>query len=267
MQNLKIGIVQANLKWEDCDGNLAHLESLMNTFFENNIAELVLLPEMFSTGFTMNKELAESMDGQAIAWMKEQSKKFKTAIGGSLIIKEGAQYFNRFLIVDGDDIITAYNKRHLFRMAGEHEVFTGGDDRVIVEFNGWKILLQVCYDLRFPVFSRNRKINDQPEYDLAIYVANWPAKRAMAWKALLQARAIENQCFAIGVNRVGEDGNQINYSGDSRLIDPWGNITNFAEAGEELVKCVELDANELIKIRSTFPAFLDADDFKLQQNQ
>jgi len=204
-------------------------------------------------------ELAEEMDGNSIHWLIDRAKEFQTVIGASLIIKEEAKYYNRFVMVSENGVESYYDKRHLFRMANENDNFTAGDKRVVFRHQGWNILLQVCYDLRFPVFSRNKTIGESKEYDAVIYIANWPEKRNMVWKNLLQARAIENQSYSVGVNRVGVDGNNISYTGDSMVVDPWGNIQYQFSENIEKVKILTLKSASIEEITRMFPAFKDAD--------
>ena len=263
MQNLIVAIVQAKLFWEDKQANFNHFETGFFSKMQPGEADLVILPEMFNSGFSMNVQgLAERMDGPSVNWLITQSAKLNCQIGGSLIIEEEGKFFNRFVITSKKGIESFYDKRHLFRMANENNYFNAGAKRVIHELKGWKILLQVCYDLRFPVFSRNRNINGKKEYDALIYTANWPEKRSFIWKNLIQARAIENQVYVLGINRVGVDGNEINYSGDSCAIDPWGNVVLNCGSNSESIQFVQLLANEMEKIKTSFPAFLDADDFE-----
>ena len=215
---------------------------------------------MFNTSFSMKVEqLGETMNGISIEWLKAHAEKLDTQIGATLIINEEGKYYNRFVIVSAKGVEASYNKRHLFRMADENLHFTAGEKRVVYHLKGWNILLQVCYDLRFPVFSRNRNISGKKEYDLVLYLANWPKKRAFVWKNLLQARAIENQSYCIGVNRVGEDGNGITYQGDSMCIDPWGNVVMHLAENKESVKILTLENDRLHNIARLFPAFMDAD--------
>lgn len=259
MQDLRIALIQTQQFWEDKAANYHHFEQHFSTF-EPAAADLILLPEMFNTGFTMNaSSMAEKMDGPAVHWLIEWAKKMHAQIGASLIIEENGAYYNRFVIVSENGVETHYDKRHLFRMADEHLNFTAGEERVVYSLKGWNILLQVCYDLRFPVFSRNKTIGEGKEYDAVIYIANWPAKRNSVWKVLLQARAIENQTFCIGLNRVGQDGNGIGYTGDSMLIDPWGNIIEQFAEYEERVKILTLNYQTIQDITERFPAFKDAD--------
>ncbi len=259
MQNLKIALVQTKQFWESKEDNFRHYNKHLQNNITPNEVDLVLLPEMFNTGFSMDvNALAESMNGKSIQWMISSAKTFKTQIGGSLIIEENGNYFNRFVIVGENGVLNTYNKRHLFRMADEHLSFNPGEKRVVHILKGWKLMLQVCYDLRFPVFSRNGLIDGDKEYDALVYIANWPKKRAFIWKNLIQARAIENQAFCIGLNRVGSDGNGVEYSGDSMLVDPWGNII-LAPSNEEKIDVITLNYSVLTAIKKTFPAYLDAD--------
>ncbi len=249
MQDLKITAVQCHQFWEDKEANLAHFDSLLETI-ENT--DLILLPEMFHTGFSMNPQiLAETMeDSMALRWLKKTAQAKNSAIYTSFIAKENSHYYNRgiFMFPNGD--FETYDKRKLFSLAGEDEIFTAGKKETIVKYLGWKIQLQICYDLRFPEMARNRWIsNENPAYDVLLYIANWPEKRALHWKTLLTARAIENQCYVLGVNRVGLDGKSLNYSGDSAIIDALGNQLVTFEGGEESIKSVELIKKNLDAIR------------------
>lgn len=268
MQNLSVTLIQTNLFWENPTANLANLEEKMAQI--SLPTDLIILPEMFNTGFTMNvKAVAEPMNFTTFKWMKQQAKRTQAVITGSFIVKEGEQYFNRLIWMRPDGSYESYDKRHLFRMGGEHNSFAGGSERLIVELKGWRICPLICYDLRFPVWSRNifSKIkNQKPEiqYDLLIYVANWPAIRSQVWDTLLQARAIENQSFCIGVNRVGSDGMELNYTGNSAVIDFKGNSI-FYQKSSEIIKSQILNKKELDDFRAKFPAYLDADDFEIIQ--
>ena len=208
--------------------------------------------------------LAETMDGQTIEWMKKISNAKKIIVTGSIIIEDNGHYFNRLIWMLPNGDYGFYDKRHLFAYAGEDQHYTAGNKRLITSVNGWKINLQICYDLRFPVWARQQS-NESPEYDLIIYVANWPERRNHAWKTLLTARAIENQSYVIGVNRVGEDGNQINHSGDSMLIDPLGNIL-FSKQQEEVIHSFVLTKDSLNQTRNKFPFWNDADQFNILQD-
>lgn len=263
MQSLAVSIIQSALFWEDKSRNLAMLEQKIMAITEKT--NLVVLPEMFSTGFSMNPaQMAETMDGETIAWMKRIAISKKIILTGSIIIGEGGQYFNRLIWMLPNGTLGYYDKRHLFAFAGEDQHYTAGKKRLITSVNGWRVHLQICYDLRFPVWARQQS-GETPEYDLLIYVANWPERRNHAWKTLLTARAIENQCYVIGVNRVGEDGNQIAHSGDSMVIDPLGNVL-FSKEKDEVVHSIELTKASLNEIRSKFPFWKDADHFNILQN-
>lgn len=265
MKDLKITLIQTNIFWEDIDSNLKKYEDQYFSQIKPNQTDLILLPELFSTGFSMEtKVLAESIDGKTFKWMQSWATKLNTQIGGSIIIKEEENnYYNRFVIVSKNGIETQYNKKHLFRMGNENNHFTAGNERIIYNLNGWNILLQVCYDLRFPVYSRNKTINGKKEYDIALYVANWPKVRSNIWSVLLQARAIENQTFCIGLNRIGNDGNNISHSGNSVVFNPWGQkLMELKNSKEELVN-IKIQKSTLHDINTKFPAFLDADEYKL----
>ncbi|PWT77144.1 MAG: nitrilase family protein [Bacteroidetes bacterium] len=270
MSTLSISIVQTHLDWENKFANLHRLGERIRGISEKT--EIVILPEMFSTGFSMNPELlAEEMEGPTIQWMKNIAAEKKIILTGSVIIKEKLQdsyhYFNRLVWMLPTGEWGIYNKRHLFAYAGEDEKYTPGDRRFIASVKGWKINLLVCYDLRFPVWSRQqRRPGEGPvqhEFDLLIYVANWPERRIHAWKTLLQARAIENQSYVVGVNRIGEDGNGINYSGDSMIIDPLGEVIHHSNNKEEVFTC-HLQKDKLTEVRSQFPFWLDADHFLIE---
>lgn len=264
MNALAISLIQTALFWEDKARNLAMLEEKIMGISEKT--NLVILPEMFSTGFSMKPEsLAETMEGETLTWMKQVAISKKVIITGSLIIQEEGNYYNRLIWMLPNGSFGFYDKRHLFAFAGEDKFYTPGKKRLITSVNGWKINLQICYDLRFPVWARQQTV-ETPEFDLIIYVANWPERRNHAWKTLLTARAIENQCYVIGVNRVGEDGHQIYHSGDSMLIDPMGTIL-FSKEHEELIHYVELKKDALNEIRSKFPFWKDADDFHILQDE
>ncbi|MFN4233347.1 MAG: amidohydrolase [Bacteroidia bacterium] len=257
MENLKISIVQTSLFWEDKAANLRMLEELLLPLKEKT--DVIVLPEMFTTGFTMKaQEFAEPMNGPTVKWMRTMARELNTRIIGSIIIEENGHFYNRLIWVEPWDIFGTYDKRHLFRMANEHHHYTPGKSKLIESIKGWRICPLICYDLRFPVWSRNKN-----DYDVLIFIANWPEKRNHAWKTLLMARAIENQCYVIGVNRVGEDGNGISYSGDSAVINPKGEIISSTKANEINVETLELIYNELAEYRKAFPVGLDADDFEI----
>jgi omega-amidase len=255
MRNLNITPIQCELAWEQPEDNRAQLQAIFETL--TNPTDLIILPEMFTTGFSMNAlGNAEQPEGPTQHWMQEMAEKYNCALTGSIAVKTGESVFNRMLFVT-PDTVAHYDKRHLFRMAGEHKRYASGDERVIVKWQGWRILLQVCYDLRFPVFSRNRE-----DYDLAIYVANWPAKRSLHWRALLAARAIENLAYVIGVNRIGSDANDLEYSGDSLVVSADGELV-FDAQNEKSADQVTLDGAALTAYRESFPCQLDADSFQL----
>jgi len=271
MSALIITIIQTNLQWEDKAANLQMLEEKIFSIQEKT--EVVVLPEMFSTGFSMQPEkFAETMDGDTVSWMKRMAAEKKIILTGSIIIKENDHYFNRLIWMLPNGQYGVYDKRHRFAFAGEDEHYTAGTKRLIASVKGWKINLQVCYDLRFPVWARQTSPSNSlskeegepatPEYDVLIYVANWPERRSIAWKTLLQARAIENQCYVAGVNRVGNDGNGIYHSGDSMIIDPMGEIL-YHKKDDEDIFTITLSKDHLRAIRQKFPFWKDADDFKI----
>ena len=229
--------------------------------------EVVVLPEMFSTGFSMKPEkLAETMEGETVQWMKRVTAERKIILTGSVIIKENDNYFNRLIWMLPNGQSGIYDKRHRFAFAGEDKHYTAGNKRLIASVKGWKINLQVCYDLRFPVWARQQSQSEGPEYDVLIYVANWPERRSLAWKTLLQARAIENQCYVIGVNRVGNDGNKIYHSGDSMIIDPMGEVM-YHKKDDEDVFTISLDKEHLKTIREKLPFLKDADHFMIHNDE
>ncbi len=265
MSTLNITIIQADLHWEDRAANLAMFESKIMAIKEKT--EIVLLPEMFSTGFSLHPApLAETMEGPSIAWMKRLAAEKRIILGGSLIIREGDLFYNRFAWVLPNGQVGFYDKRHRFAFAGEDKEYTAGRKRIIASVKGWRINLLVCYDLRFPVWARQQSKEEGLEYDLLVYVANWPERRSHAWRTLLQARAIENQCYVVGVNRVGEDGNQIAYQGDSMIIDPLGEVL-YEKKNVEDVFTMTLDKERLNEVRSRFPFWRDADGFTLQEEE
>ena len=260
---MKITIIQSKLYWEDREANLSHFEKLILAVKEKT--DLIVLPEMFSTGFTMKPEMnAEKAEGKTLKWMKKIAAKKKTCITGSVSVKAGKKYFNRLYYVQPNGKFNHYDKRHLFRMAKEDEHYSGGKKKLIVRSKGWNLCTMICYDLRFPVWSRNLFNGGKWSYDVLIYVANWPKARNHPWKQLLIARAIENQCYVIGVNRIGKDGNGIDHSGDSMVVDPRGNILSQLKAGKEVVQTIELNKKELGKFRKIFPVGSDADRFQLK---
>jgi predicted amidohydrolase len=255
---LHLALIQTSLYWENPDENLTSLSDRIDALPEQ--VQLVVLPEMFSSGFTMNPAaVAETMHGKSVEWMRKTAKKKQTALVGSLVIEENNQYFNRLIFVHPSGDIEHYDKRHLFTLAGENKVYTSGKKRLIVNYNGWRICPLVCYDLRFPAWSRNTE-----NYDLLIYVANWPKPRVDAWDALLKARAIENMSYAAGVNRVGMDGNLHEYSGHSAIYDALGRIVSAPQIDEEKVVMAVLDKKPLQTIREKLKFLDDRDAFSLK---
>lgn len=260
--DLHITLVQSDLKWEDKQANLDAFEQKITSHSEK--MEVVLLPEMFNTGFSMRpSEFAEPMDGASVEWMRRMAKENKIILGGSLMIKEGDAYYNRFVWMLPNGEYGVYDKRHLFAYAGEDAEYTSGNKRLIASVKGWRLNLQVCYDLRFPVWARQTVPSadeERPEYDVLVYVANWPEKRVHAWRTLLQARAIENQCYVVGVNRVGNDGNNIHYPGESVVINALGEPLKKAGNAEEIFTC-SLSYADLNEVRTKLPFLKDADPF------
>jgi omega-amidase len=255
---LIISTIQADLIWEDKSQNFQLFEKLFSEV--SNDSKLIVLPEMFTTGFSMNPTaFAEMMDGESVTWMKQQAAHLNKFITGSLIIKEDNLFYNRLIVADPNGEVTYYDKKHLFRYANEHENYAPGLEHLIVKIGDFNIAFFVCYDLRFPVWSRNIKL----QYHAAIYIANWPKKRRDHWSTLLKARAIENQAYVIGVNRIGEDGNGVEYSGDSTVFNPLGEKISTTEANIATVENIRLNLDLVNEYRIKFPAHLDADDFQL----
>jgi len=258
MDNLKITIYQGYLFWENIDKNLQNISLRLSGIREKT--NLIILPEMFNTGFSMNAEaLGETMDGKTMQWMQKTAQKFECVVTGSIIIKENGKYYNRLLWVRPDGTHEHYDKRHLFTLGNEHQTYTAGTKKLIVELNGWKICPMICYDLRFPVWLRNV----DEDYDLLMIVANWPEKRALHWRTLIPARAVENQSYVIGVNRVGHDGNEVYHSGDSTCIDPNGNVVYY-KRDEEDVYTFSIIGDEVKKARRALPFLKDADVFTIE---
>ncbi len=269
MSNLRISLVQTPLHWEDKKANLDMFQKKITGIPDKT--ELIILPEMFSTGFSMEKEsLAETMDGETVEWMRNTAAKKSAIITGSIIAKEdgaeGAAFFNRLIWMLPTGEFGFYDKRHLFTYGKEDQHYSVGKKRFIASVNGWKINLQICYDLRFPVWLRQYHAQEprtQPEYDLLIVVANWPSARSHAWKTLLQARAIENQCYVIGVNRTGSDGKGLQYAGESMIVGPLGESIKMLGA-EDIIFSHTLDREKLEEVRLKFPFWRDADMFFIQ---
>ena len=263
MPSLTISIIQTKLFWENKKANMEMLEQKIKSISEKT--EVVILPEMFTTGFSMKPEIfAEKMDGETMQWMKKMAAEKKIILTGSIIIEENGKYFNRLVWMLPNGQFGWYDKRHLFAYADEHSHYTPGNKKLIASVKGWKINLQICYDLRFPVWTRQTPGGSDSKYDLLINVANWPEKRSVAWKTLLQARAIENQCFVVGVNRVGEDGKEILYSGGSMIIDPLGEII-YEKNKEEYIFTHTLQKEKVNEVRSHFPFLNDADSFVINE--
>jgi omega-amidase len=255
MQDLSITLVQSTQAWENKAGNLVHFEKHLATIEHS---DLILLPEMFHTGFSMDAEtLAETMKATGIAWLKKMSREKNTAIYTSLIIKEDEQFYNRGVFVQPDGLVHVYDKQKRFALAGEDHVYSAGTKNTIVSWRGWNIKLQICYDLRFPEIARNSvDEGGHAEYDVLLYVANWPERRALHWKSLLVARAIENQCYVAGLNRVGTDGNNLTYSGDSMVVDALGTVHGCNPSMEE-IKTVTLNYTDLMTVRQQLPFLKD----------
>jgi len=256
-RDLRLALLQQPLVWHDRAANLAHFETLLETI---EAVDLVVLPEMFTTGFTMDSAQQAEADGHTLRWLQQQAARHRCALAGSVAVRaDDGRCYNRFYLVSATGVVQQYDKRHLFAMAGEHQSYAPGSQRLIAELCGWRICPQICYDLRFPVWSRHCT---SAGYDLLLYVANWPDKRRLHWRSLLQARAIENQSWCVGVNRIGRDGNGVNYVGDSLIIDPLGNIVADA-LDQATVLCQTLSAQAVQQVRSQLPFLRDADAFQL----
>lgn len=254
---LKVTIIQSDLVWENPKKNRKNFTEKIDSILKE--VDVIVLPEMFATGFTMNAEaVAETMDGKTVSWMQKKATKTGAAIVGSLIIVEAGNYYNRLLFVEPTGTITSYDKKHTFTLAGEDKVFSAGSKKVIIEYKGWKICTLVCYDLRFPVWARNTE-----NYDVLMYVANWPKPRIIAWDILLKARAIENMSYVIGVNRVGLDEAQNEYSGNSAVYDVLGNAMTTVKPNKEHIEIVVLDRNHINFYRNKLKFLDDRDAFTL----
>jgi len=253
---MKTALIQAPLIWEDPKANRNYFEEKINSIDE---ADLIVLPEMFTTGFTMNPyTIAETMEGETLLWLKHWAKNKNAAITGSLIIIENDKYYNRLVFVFPSGEVPCYDKRHLFSLAGEEKIYTSGQQKLIVDYNGWKICPLICYDLRFPVFSRNTE-----NYDLLLYVANWPKPRINAWDILLKARSVENMCYTIGVNRIGLDESRHEYVGHSQALDFLGNAVLEPQESEGIF-IVDLDKTQMLEARKKFGFLNDKDSFEIQ---
>ena len=253
---MKIALIQSSLDWENPIENRSRLSQKITGFMED--VDLIVLPEMFSSGFTMNpKAVAETMEGETVSWLQHLAKAKNSAITGSLVIEENGSFFNRLIFVNPDGTVKTYDKRHLFTLAGEDKVYTAGKEKLIVEYKGFKICPMICYDLRFPVFSRNTE-----GYDVLLYVANWPKARINAWDILLKARAVENMSYVIGVNRVGMDDNNLEYVGHSQVVDFLGNYIVQPQE-QEGVFILEIDKKQLLETREKLAFLNDRDKFKI----
>jgi omega-amidase len=275
MNDLKITIIQSDLFWENKEKNLELFSQKIASISE--ATDLIVLPEMFTTGFSMSPEkFAEPMKGNAVSWMKQKAKEKNCVITGSFICEDNGKHFNRLVWMNADGIYSTYDKRHLFRMGDEDNHYGHGQKKIIVELKGWKICPLICYDLRFPVWARNTRVESSSKnqesrkknelvaaYDVLIYVANWPERRAHPWKSLLIARAIENQSYVVGVNRIGNDGNDIYHSGDSVVLNAKGEAISKIKSKEDSIETITLNYSELIEFRKIFPVALDADDFEI----
>ncbi|MDB0027402.1 amidohydrolase [Flavobacteriales bacterium] len=255
--SLNITLIQTSLFWENVEKNLSHFDKLIS---EISNTDIILLPEMFNTAFyPKSNHLAETMEGETVSWMKEIAKNKKSAIAGTLMVKENEKVFNRLVWISKNGTINTYDKHHLFSLIKEEIYIAKGEERLIIEEQGWKICPLICYDLRFPVFSRN-----DVDYDLLIYLANWPIKRIDSWDTLLKARSIENQCYTIGVNRVGEDGNGIPFNGHSKIFDAFGKELLSATENKEEILQIEISLDDLKLKRIQMNFLQDRDDFTLQ---
>lgn len=255
--DLKIALIQADLVWENPEQNRLNFSEKIKNIKES--VGIIILPEMFTSGFTMNADVvAETMDGTTISWMKDLAQKIQTAIVGSIVITEDGKYFNRLLFVEPSGKLSYYDKRHTFTLAGEHEVYTAGESKLILDYKGWKICPLICYDLRFPVWARNTN-----DYDVLLYVANWPVPRIDAWDTLLKARAIENMSYCIGVNRIGVDGINVKYCGSSACFDILGKKISEIPLNQEVTEVVTLSKNHIRKYRNALKFLDDKDDFNL----
>lgn len=264
MRDLKISIIQSDLVWKNKAANLASFSYDIDQIQEE--VDLIVLPEMFNTGFVVDPDgVAEEMEGESMEWLREQAKKKQAVICASLIIQENNKYYNRLFWMQPDGAYKQYDKRHLFSLGGEHKKFTGGTRSLIVELKGWKIKPLVCYDLRFPVWAKNNYTKGEYDYDLLIYIANWPASRRDPWMSLLKARAIENQSYVIGVNRIGEDGNALPHAGDSNIYDAKGKKLIQQKSNSEFIETLTLSKKILDDFRAKFTVGLDWDRFSIEK--
>lgn len=258
MTTLNIALIQADLVWQNAEQNRIQFSKKIHQIQEK--VDVIVLPEMFTTGFSMQpQELSESMKGETVKWMQKIASDKNAAIAGSIIISEDNKYYNRFLFVHPSGEINQYNKRHLFSLAGEHKTYSSGEEKLIVNYKGWKICPLICYDLRFPVWSRNLE-----DYDVLLYVANWPKSRISAWDALLKARSIENMCYTVGVNRVGVDANNFEYSGHSAAFDGLGKKLTHMKTNQEDKAIITLTKKHLNEVRNKLNFLNDKDSFEIK---
>jgi predicted amidohydrolase len=262
MQDLIVTPVQANLVWEDSAANLKSFDKQLSEVALPT--DLVVLPEMFNTGFSINPDLAEEPEGRTFGWMQEKARSMQSVVTGSVLTLESGKCYNRLYWISPDGSYQSYDKRHLFRLGKEWQEFTGGNSLLTVTLKGWKIRPLICYDLRFPVWARNRYRDGNFDYDLLIYIANWPTVRSHAWQQLLMARAIENQSFVIGVNRVGDDGNNIHHTGHSAILDAEGKYLYQAPAETPSAPNVMLHPDQLLEFRKRFGFYMDWDAFEVK---
>ncbi len=263
MDNLKVTLIQPDIKWQDINYNLRHIEQQLSV--ADVSTDLIVLPEMFNTGFSMHPEVCfEEMGGVTMQWMQAMAEKYKCALVGSLIIRENNTFFNRMVWMFPNGQYETYDKHHLFRFGKENEHYSDGNKKVIVTYKGWKFNLNVCYDLRFPVWSRNSYKNGSYDYDVYVNSANWAVNRERVWRILLPARAIENQVYAIGVNRVGADADNAIYAGGSMVVDSYGKIILATQDNKEEIKTIELSYDDLQRKRESFGVAQDWDDFELK---
>ncbi|SDG95237.1 amidohydrolase [Psychroflexus sediminis] len=255
-ESLKVTYIQTELTWENPKANKAHFENKLSECPSDT--DLIILPEMFTTGFSMNAETHAEEVEEVLGWMKAQSKMYQAAITGSAMIKEHGKYFNRMFFVEPGGNVSKYDKKHLFTLAREHETYTPGNERCVVEYKGWKLCLQVCYDLRFPVWARNKD-----DYEVLIYVANWPEKRVSAWDILLQARAVENMSYCIGLNIIGTDGNSFPYVGHSSAYDALGKSLSEHDPEKEAIQTITLEKSHLYELRDKLGFLKDKDSFSI----
>lgn len=257
MDNLRITLVQTDLFWEQPQKNRIHFSKILGGISEET--DLIVLPEMFTTGFSMEpKEIAEENAGITLKWMKDIARSKNSALTGSIIVKENEMYFNRLFFVLPDGEYYSYDKRHLFGYAGEHHKYTAGSEKLIISYKNWRICPLICYDLRFPVWARNTNA-----YDVLIYIANWPQSRILHWDTLLRARSIENQCYTVGVSRIGKDPNQNDYNGHSAVYDPMGALISTSDYEKEFVQTLVVKKSDLEEIRGRYPFLKDRDDFQV----